>query len=92
MTTPEAKAPPTVEYSQKYMSWHLKEINQSLKDLCTIMRSIDLTIQSLKDLCTIMRSIDLTIKDVLARKTTQVTQSAQAKPVSKPNVSEEIPF
>lgn len=47
MSSPEAKSPPSVEYSQKYMSWHLKEINQSLKDLCTIMRSIDLSIKDL---------------------------------------------
>ena len=45
MSTPEVRTPPSVETSMKFMSWDVKGINQSLKDLCTIMRSIDLNLK-----------------------------------------------
>jgi hypothetical protein len=52
MSTPQesTKTMPSVECSQKYMSWHMKEMNQSIKDLCAILRSIDLTLKSFSEL------------------------------------------
>ena len=37
----EKKPLPSVEYSQKYMSWHLKEMNESFKALASSARNIE---------------------------------------------------
>ena len=36
-----SRIPPAVEVSQKYMSWHLKEINESLKEIANCFKSVE---------------------------------------------------
>ena len=61
-----ARVPPSVEISQKYMSWHMKEMNESLKDLCNIFRSIDLTLKGIST-----KSLDSVAKIAPRKSTTE---------------------
>jgi len=42
-----SRTPPAVEISQKYMSWHLKEINESLKEVVNCFKSIETILKNI---------------------------------------------
>jgi hypothetical protein len=56
----EQKPLPSVEYSLKYVSWHLKDINDSMKMQVAIMKSIDESLKKLVDVKKVMPNLEAT--------------------------------